>query len=564
MQMDMSFPKTAKNVFENNYKLHENEIIVDLFAGGGGASTGIEMALGRSPDIAVNHSEDAIGIHEANHPKTTHYSESVYKVNPNDAVPRGKTVGLLFAAPDCRSHSRAAGGAPKSESVRYLAWIVVHWIERQRPRVIIVENVSEIQKWGPLDKDNRPIKKREGEEFDQWCAAIRSHGYTLRYEIMNAADYGAPTVRKRFIMVARRDGVDISYPEPTHGPPDSLAVQCGQKLPWRTAADILNFGLPTFSIFLSQLEAKEYRVKRPLADKTMDRIARGTFRNVIQDKDPYYVEQHLGHDPQGAIVMPVTHTGKNRVYRPDTPIATITAAQRGEQALVTPFFARTAHGDVDASGKRRGKGDHSVKDPYPTVTASGDSALIGATLIQTGYGERKGQKPRVPGIKKPLGTVVAGGGKHAVIAAHLTCFNQNAIGSKPSAPLKTVVAGATRHAYVTAELEPRINRAEQVKQFLWDRKHLAEGPVEFDTINQLTIDGKIVEISDICLRMVSPPELFKAMSFPDDYEITTRADGKRITKGAQTKLAGNAVPPELIKAVVGELFPDSYQYQMAA
>lgn len=531
MQQDFDFPRIAKNMIrgDHGYELEDNEIIVDLFAGGGGVSTGIEMALGRSPDVAVNHDPDAIAMHEANHPLTTHYQTSVYAVNPDDAVPAGKEVGLLWASPDCRSHSRAKGGAPKSKGVRDLAWIVVHWIERKRPRVICVENVNEMIKWCELDDAGHPIKAQEGKTFLEWWEAIRKHGYKIEKRELNAADYGAPTTRKRLFIVARRDGLPIRWPDRTHAPHDHPDVLSGKLSPWRTAAEIIDFTIPTHSIFLTKDEAKIAGCKRPLADKTMRRIARGMYRHVIHASDPFmvaYYGEKEGESFRGStldrpfhtqttanrfgLVVPLTHQGDDRVYGMQDPLRTITAANRAEMAIVSP------------------------------------------TIIQTGYGERKGQAPRVPGIGKPIGTIVAGGQKHALAAAHLSCFNQNAAGSTPGDPLKTVMAGATRHVYIESAIVGGIDRSLEVAEFLWKYRELSEKPVTRDSMGIVHVDGNPMKITDIGLRMITPNELYDATGFPSDYqnEIVGGDFPRTLSKSARVRLVGNAVPPPMVAHLI--------------
>lgn len=565
------------------FELADDEMIVDLFAGGGGSSTGIARALGESPDIAVNHWPAAIECHETNHPDTMHYCASVNALDPRDLVPAGKRVGLLFAAPDCRSFSRSRGAAPKSKSIRDLAWIVPHWIEMKRPRVICVENVAEFQDWGPLTLEGQAIKSQKGETFKEWVRTIRSHGYAIEWKVLNCADYNAPTTRRRLIIIARCDGLPIVWPEATHGRPGDSAVIAGEKQPWLTSGEQIDYSLPVYSIFLSREEAKVAGVRRPLAEKTLRRIAQGMFRHCLEADNPYLVAY------QGSSVMPLTHHGDgDRTHALDEPFRTITAANRGELAYASPFFARTAHGDVDRNGKRRGRGDHALADPYPTITSSPDSALVcpqiagspylvannennvpkslsaplstvtggnrhlyvAPTLIQTGYGERPGQAPRVPGLDKPLGTVVAGGQKHGLACAALTCFNQNAAGSTPADPFKTVIAGATRHAYIEGQISGDVDRSEEVTEFLWKYRELATKPVTRSRIGELMIGGVPMRIRDIGLRMISPAELFRASGFPEDYIHDRTASGRKLSKTEQVKLCGNAVPPPLVEAII--------------
>lgn len=330
-------------------------LIVDSFAGGGGASTGIEMALGRSPDIAINHNADALALHAANHPETLHLSENIFKVDPLDYV-AGQHVGLAWFSPDCKHFSKAKGGKPVERNIRDLAWVIVLWAERAKPDVIIMENVEEWKEWGPLvetDKGLMPCPDSRGQTFQKWCKAMKRAGYKLQHRELRACDYGAPTIRKRLFVIARRDGQPIVWPEPTHGAPTDRDVIAGKKLPWRTAAEIIDWSLPCPSIFdtSDQIMTKfGLRAIRPLADATMARVARGTKRYVLDAARPF--------------------------------------------------------------------------------------------LVQTGYGERKGQDPRCLDGDAPLGTVVAGGVKHAVVSPSLTRFNTGATGSAMDEPVSTITANS--------------------------------------------------------------------------------------------------------------------------
>lgn len=334
------------------------EIIVDIFAGGGGASEGIEWALGACVDEAVNHNPEAIAMHKANHPGTRHHIEDVFKIKPLD-VTRGRPVGLLWASPDCTHHSRAKGGKPVSKKIRGLAWIVVRWAKAVQPRVIMLENVPEFAEWGPLDKNDRPDKTKKGKTFHLWANQLRGLGYKVEFDVLSAADYGAPTIRKRLFMIARCDGQPIVWPKPTHG---------AGLLPYRTAAECIDWSLPCPSIFLTKKEVKDQglRCKRPLADNTMRRIARGIQKYVIDAADPYIVK--------------IGQTGSN------------------------------------------GNRSHPIDEPLRTIVSKSEDCLVVPSLTQIGYGEKKGQAPRAIDIKKPLGTVVSTG-KHGLVAAHLTKYH---------------------------------------------------------------------------------------------------------------------------------------------
>jgi DNA (cytosine-5)-methyltransferase 1 len=441
------------------------ELIIDSFAGGGGASTGIELALGVSPDIAINHDDVALAMHAANHPNTIHLPHNIWKVDPV-AVCNGMPVGLLWASPDCRHFSKAKGGKPVENRIRDLAWVVVRWARQVSPRVIILENVEEFRTWGPLAQDGRPCPDRKGRTFKRWVGELRRLGYKVEWRELRACDYGAPTIRKRLFLIARRDGEPIVWPAPTHGDPKSEAVTSGALKPWRTAAEIIDWSLPTYSIFMTKEEAVALhaetgvRVKRPLQAATMARVAKGVKRYVLDAAKPFIIN--------------LTHQGGERSEDVDTPTMTVTGAHRGEKALVVPDIAGPF---VTGVGGRMGQSEpRDAGKPAQTVTAKADAVLITPfvtaaqqggsmrgldaplhtvtaskkdqnqvvvpTLIQSGYGERAGQEPRVPGLDKPLGTAVAGGVKHALVAAHLTKFRANSIGSGMDEPAPTVTANS--------------------------------------------------------------------------------------------------------------------------
>lgn len=445
--------------------IRDDELIIDSFAGGGGASTGIFMATGRHPDVAINHDPEAVAMHKANHPQTEHYCQSIYKVDPDDIIRKHKRpIGLAWFSPDCTHHSKARGGKPKEKHIRDLAWVVVHWAERavykgQRPRIIAVENVEEFKDWGPLLEDGKPCPVQKGQEFQRWVKALQKLGYKVEWRELRASEYGAPTIRKRLFMVARCDGEPIVWPKPTHGP--------GTDLPFRTAGECIDWTIPCPSIFLTKEQGKAIRVKRPLAEKTMKRVARGIRRFVLDAKEPFIVN--------------LTHQGGDRIEATTEPFKTITGANRGEKALVSPLLA-------GVGGRAGQSAERSVGSPYHTTTSKADTALVAtelapfitehangtsprswaadeplrtqcaqvkgghfalaaASLVQTGYGEREGQEPRALDPNKPLGTVVAGGGKHAACAAYLAQYNSHGtgepnVGHSAEKPMSTILTNA--------------------------------------------------------------------------------------------------------------------------
>ena len=472
------------------------ELIIDSFAGGGGASTGIEMALGRSPDYAINHDPDALAMHRANHPDTVHLSKNIYKVDPLDVVGR-RPVGLLWSSPDCKHFSKAKGGKPVEKNIRDLATTVLLWAERARPRVIILENVEEFQDWGPLTADNRPDLERKGETFKWWVKQLRRRRYKVEWRELRACDYGAPTIRKRLFVIARRDGQPIVWPEPTHGDPKTEAVQSGALLPWRTAAEIIDWSLPCPSIFDTADEIKEkfgLRAKRPLAEATLKRIARGVMRYVVHAKRPFIVvcnhggdgfrgqsvddpaqTQTASRDAFGIVAPVLTHGQQGGRNRPiDAPHHTITASRKDYNAVLAPVLT--------GCGGRAGQSEPRPADkPMATLTAKPDHVIAAAKLVPNSpveasemvggfpvaaapcHAEETGVWPdrhdnRTGGERGPAQCVTAGETAPDFIAASLvqTGYGERE-GQAPrsldiEAPIGTQVAGAAKHAVVAGFL----------------------------------------------------------------------------------------------------------------
>lgn len=585
-------------------------LIVDNFAGGGGASTGIEQALGRAVDIAINHDEEAIRMHEANHPGTRHIRNNIWQVDPRD-VTGGKPVELAWFSPDCKHFSKAKGGKPREKSIRDLAWVVVLWAKRVRPSLILLENVEEFRTWGPLDQEGKPIKERAGETFDRWCRELRKLGYRLQFRELRACDYGAPTIRKRFFMVARCDGLPIVWPEPTHGKPGSPEVLSGKRKPWRTAAEIIDWSIACPSIF---------ERKKPLAEATCRRIARGIVRYVLDNPKPFIVRvAHGERDKNGK------KRGKGE-HSVGEPLPTVLST--AEFAVVVPHVTKF----------RGGATGHAIDEPLATVTAnsfvkrpggSGPLGLVAASMVHIGNGEREGQAPRAMDVDKPLGTVVAGGTKHAAVCAFLQKFAQNGSGSDPAEPIHTVMAGAPRHAVVCAHLaqfnndrgtEPHAGHAPEkplstiatkgphqavvasslvklrgtsadgqpldeplhtisaggshfaeVRAFLLkyygneEEGHDPAKPLGTVTTRDrfglvvVTIEGEDYAIVDIGMRMLTKREQFNAQGFPPDYIIDRDAHGKPITLTAQQAKVGNSVCPPLARALAAANAPSAVE-----
>jgi DNA (cytosine-5)-methyltransferase 1 len=409
------------------------EIIVDSFAGGGGASTGIEIALGRSPDIAINHDGEALSMHERNHPTTWHIRHDVWKVDPIAAT-QGRPVGLMWASPDCKHFSKAKGGEPREKGIRDLAWVVVRWAEQVRPRVILLENVEEFQTWGPLTADRQPCPARRGETFRRWVGELERLGYRVEWRELRACDYGAPTIRKRLFLVARCDGRPIVWPEPTHGDPKSESVVSGRLAPWRTAAEIIDWSIPCPSIFLTREEGRAIGVNRPLAEATMARIAKGVQRYVLEAAKPF--------------VVPLTHHGAARIYPLDEPTRTVTGAKRGETALVAPHVVPICH-------TKNAPTAHDIAAPLRTVTTAkgGELSLVAPYLVPR-YGERDGQEPRTRSIEEPMATVVTTGNEGSLVAPLIV---KNNFGEKPhypvDEPVRTIVAGGNHHMLIAGHVQ---------------------------------------------------------------------------------------------------------------
>jgi DNA (cytosine-5)-methyltransferase 1 len=516
-------------------------LIIDSFAGGGGASLGIEMALGRGPDAAINHDPVALAIHEANHPHTRHFCQSITSLLPRD-VTGGRPVDLLWASPDCTHHSKARGGKPRKQNIRDLPWAVVLWAETVRPRLIILENVEEFKDWGPLDKDGQPIKSRSGETFKKWIRRLRRCGYRIEWKEMRACDYGAPTIRKRLFVIARCDGLPIVWPEPTHGP--------GLK-PYRTAAEIIDWSIPCPSIF---------ERKKPLAENTCKRIAKGIVKFVLENPEPFIVTyygpkregdfrgQDLGEplatqttENRHALVAPfiLKHFGTTTGQALDEPIHTLTG--KNKHGLVTAYLARHF-------GQSVGSG---CGEPIGTVTAGGmgKTALVAAFMAQHNGG-RVGHS-----VKKPVSTITQRGTQQQVVSAFITKFKGTAQhGQDLSVPLHTVQAGGLHYgavaAFLTKYYGPNIGQACGEPLQTVTSKH------RFGLVT-VQIRGEQYAIADIGMRMLQPRELFRAQGFPDSHVIDPEYNGKPMTKTAQVKACGNSVCPPLAAALVKANFAES-------
>ena len=586
------------------------EIVVDNFAGGGGASTGIEMAIGRSVDIAINHDPAAIAMHRANHPLSEHYCEDVWHVDPVEAC-KGRPVALAWFSPDCKHHSKAKGGKPVSKKIRGLAWVAVRWAKKVHPRVIMLENVEEFQDWGRLDGNMRPDPRYKGETFRRFVRQLEQLGYKVEWRLLRACDYGAPTIRKRFFLIARCDGLPIVWPEPTHAEPDTLEVVAGLKKPWVPVADVLDFDLPCPSIFATSEEIREqYGINavRPLSEKTMRRIARGVMKFVINNPKPFIVQVNHGgdgfrgqdiEDPLDTItakhgtgvvtpvIVSIAQTGfggDGRQNSVEEPLRTIVS--KAEHCVCEPVLAPVMlRNNENAVGS-------SVDDPLGTVTTGGHHMMIAPSMIQyhdEKSGEVRGQKVDEPimtldasnrygmvstfiskyygggctnpasGADEPLPTVTAID-HNAVCAAYVTQFNNNCDGQSVEAPLNTMTAHSNHFGEVCAFLTKYYGNGENAVS--------CEQPMPTitakDRMALVTVHGQNYQIVDIGLRMLTPRELFDAQGFPSDYIIDVDADGKPYPKSEQVARCGNAVCPPIPAALVRANLPELCEEEKTA
>lgn len=581
------------------------KLVIDLFAGGGGASTGIEQAIGRHVDVAINHDADAIGMHEVNHPQTRHYRTDIREVDPL-AVTRGELVGLLHASPDCTDHSQAKGGQPRAQEIRSLAWVVHRWAGKARPDVITLENVEQMLQWSPLVAKRDPATgrvitldkvtgangkptyrvaepgevvprrnqylvpdpKRKGRNWDHFVGGLRAMGYKVEWRVICNATLGAHSTRTRLYLVARCDGLPIVWPEQTHAKKATATRQA-----YRPAADCIDWSIPGRSIFERE---------KPLAEATMKRIAYGLQKFVLDSSEPFIVNNMTGN-------------ASRPVSEPIGPILT-----GGHKMLAAPSLMPITH-----HGTQRG---NDLRAPLPTVTTAnrGEFALASAYLVQMGYGERDGQAPRALDPHQPLGTVVAGGNKfgaaaafmvqangghntvHArdlrdgmstittsgsqqqLTAAHLVTLRRNCNGRAMTEPVPTLTAAAEHHALLQYELSQEHQEgALRCAAFLM-RYHASGGQwadlrdpmttvTTHDRLALVTVwlKGEPWVIVDITLRMLVPRELYNAQDFPPDYVIDRTASGKALTKTAQVRMAGNSVSPLPMRLIVAANYSDA-------
>ncbi len=540
------------------------ELIVDNFAGGGGASTGIEMATGYSVDIAINHDPEAIKMHKANHPNTKHYCENVWAVDPVKAC-KGHPVALAWFSPDCKHFSKAKGGKPKDKNIRGLARVACRWAGLVRPRVIMLENVEEFKTWGPLGRRHHPIKAKQGETFQKFVQQLTDLGYEVQFRELIAADYGAPTMRKRFFMIARCDGKPIVWPEPTHAPADSEEVKAGLKKPYVGAYTQIDFSRPCPSIFDTSEEIKEkygIRAVRPLAQKTMDRIARGFIKFVLNNPKPFIIQCNHGgerrpndiREPMPTItgkhgygivepyMVQIGQTGFTKDRSKDVREPLTTIVSKNEHCLISPTLIQY-HSETSKDGVR----GQTIEDPIMTVDSSNRYGLVTSFLHKYYDGGYKGAGETV---ENPLPTVTAWD-HNSVVTANLIQMNNHCDGKDIRQPLPTITAGDGHFGEVRAFL---------IKYYGQGTGQDIEQPLDTvtarDRFGLVTIEGVDYQIVDIGLRMLEPRELYGCQGFPDDYIIDHDYTGKIYPRSEQVRRCGNAVCPPIPAALVRANLPE--------
>lgn len=601
-------------------------LVVDLFAGGGGASEGLAQALGRDPDIAINHDPEALAMHRVNHPGTRHMLNDITRVLPLEAT-GGQSVAILHASPDCTHFSKAKGAKPRSQFIRDLAWTVVRWAEDTRPHLITLENVEEFMTWGPLDRNGYPIKEHAGDTFRAWVKRLKRLGYKISWRLLRACDYGAPTTRRRLFVVARLDGKSPSWPKPTHGAPGSPSVLSGRLKPWRTAAECIDWSIQSQSIFGR---------KKPLAINTQRRIAEGIRRYVLGSTEPFIVCcNHAGNfrgqslsDPLATVtrklgfgvVSPVISgcvINPNHVARDYTPFRGHNIQEPLRSITKSPGFAlATAHAAPFIQHVQHSKasgGVMSADEPLRTITAQpkgGGLAVVSAACVAKHYGGVVGH-----GMRQPLGTVTTVD-HHSLVTANMIKMRGQNVGSPADEPLRTISAQGQHHALVTAcinkhfgssigqdihdplhtvvgkskhsltsclikyygtalaapmsdpmhtitakarmglvsaETDSESGRYEQVRQWLRDW-----GVIGPDDEAEIAYNGIVYRLTDICMRMLAPRELYTAQGFGPDYQISPEINGKPLSKTAQVRMCGNSVPPQFVAALVGANGPQTW------
>lgn len=505
------------------------ELIVDNFAGGGGASTGIELATGYSVDIAINHDPEAIRMHKTNHPNTRHYCEDVWQVDPVKAC-KGYPVGLAWFSPDCKHFSKAKGGKPKDKFIRGLAWVACRWAGLVRPRVIMLENVEEFKTWGPLNREKHPIKSKQGKTFEKFVQQLTDLGYEVQFRELVAADYGAPTMRKRFFLIARCDGKPITWPEPTHGPADSEQVKNGSLKPYVGAYTQIDFSRPCPSIFDTSEQIKEkygIRAVRPLAPKTMARIARGLKKFVLENPEPFIIQcNHGGERKPGDIREPMpTITGKHGY------------------GVIEPYMVQIGQTGFAADRSK------DVREPLTTIVSKNEHCLISPLLIQY-HSETVKDEVRGQTIADPVMTVDSSN-RYGLVTSFLSKFYKSGTGQDLREPLHTITTSPGHFGEVRAFL---------TKYYGAGTGQSVKDPLDTitaqDRFGLVVIAGTEYQIVDIGLRMLEPSELYGCQGFPDDYIIDHDYTGKKYPRSEQVRRCGNAVCPPIPAALVRSNLPE--------
>ncbi|WP_287909935.1 DNA cytosine methyltransferase [Acinetobacter sp.] len=514
-----------------NLQLFPHELIIDNFAGGGGTSTGLEHAFKRPVDVAINHDPKALAMHRINHPDTKHYCESVWDIDPTE-VTDNQPVGLVWLSPDCKHFSKAKGSKPLEKGIRGLAWVALRWAAKTRPRVIMLENVEEFKTWGDLGIDGKPCPKNKGRTFKSFVNALNRQGYEVDYRELRACDYGSPTIRKRFFLIARRDGLPIQWPQATHGHPDSIQVQKGILKPWRTAAECIDWSIECPSIFTRS---------KPLAPATLERIAGGLKKFVFDNPEPFIVNNIA------PVLTECANASNKRSMPIDEPLRTICAQTKGgHHALIAPSLV------VNTTGHH----GNSANNPLHTIATGGHHGLVSAFLAKNYTGVIGSS------ATEPVHTITATD-HNSLVLSHLSKMKNNCIGQELNEPIHTMTTinqFAEVRAFLTAFYgnEKDGNSIEEPLRTIPTR----------DRFGLVTVGQQQYQIVDIGFRMLQPVELFKAQGFPDYYIFEKGLDEHgneiRLTKTEQTRMVGNSVCPQLSCALVEANFKHEISYKGVA
>jgi DNA (cytosine-5)-methyltransferase 1 len=567
------------------------KLVIDLFAGGGGASTGTEQAIGRHVDVAINHDADAIGMHEINHPQTRHYRADVWEVDPL-AVTKGMRVGHLHASPDCTHHSQALGGQPRCQEIRSLAWVVHRWAGKTRPDLITLENVEQMLQWSPLvakrdpatdrvitldkvkcpntgkvtyrvaepgevvPRRNQflvPCKKRVGHNWRRFVEGLRAMGYKVEWRVICNATLGAHSTRTRLYMIARCDGLPIVWPKQTHAKKPT-----GKLKAFRPAADCIDWSIPGTSIFGR---------KKELADATLRRIAYGMKKFVLDSDNPYIVDG-------AARTLVQTGYGEREGQAPralDLGMPLGTAVAGGvKHALASVYLVQAGHGEGHGGSKRRSYGVNDISGPVGTVTASGGGQSLATAFMVQANGGFNTTPAR--DLRNGVSTVTTSGSQQQLVIAHLATLRNHSTGRDLREPIATVAAGGEHHVLVEYHLSPEDQAgALRCAAFLM-RYHPNDGQLADqsdpkpaistpDRMALVTVWLKGVPwvIVDITLRMLVPRELYNAQDFPPNYVIDRTSSGKALTKTSQVRMAGNSVSPLPMRLIVAANYAEEQE-----